>query len=433
MKLRFAAILVVLLAAATARAESLTLAEAWDLALENDPSLQAVREILPESLGNKMSAKAAFLPHIAGEGKIRHYMKTFGWTMNPVPQLGLNVAIPFQASDNTVPSYAIGLEQLIFDSGHSIARFRSAREDVNAAEHTVVAHTQGRAVELVRIYSDYYLASRRLKVAKQASSAWNEHERVARLRYRQNMVAMNDVLAAEVEAADARLKVREASDGVEVNAERLASMIGERPGTVVEPAVPAPPTDIPEPNTRPEVMAKEAQTESARLEAQAEGLAYLPRFYGRAEVSYNDDSFLLNKDQYTFIGGVRIPLFDGRRHWGQRKAAQARQARYRYEREALVKAYTVERDDVLRTWRRSGEEIRVASRNRARTAENLRIVRERYANGMVPALDVRDAIALWTQAAVRYHEARCSKQITAAKLRQVAGVPVFETGGEDVR
>jgi outer membrane protein len=433
MKFRSAAILAILLTAATARAESLTLARAWDLALDNDPGLQAAREILPESLGNKMSAQAAFLPQIAGEGKIRHYMKTFGWTMQPIPQIGLNVATPFPATDNTVPSYAIGLEQMIFDSGYSIARFRSAREDVNAAEHTVFAHTQGRAVELVRVYSDYYLASKRLTVAKQASRAWNEHERIARLRYRQNMVAMNDVLAAEVEAADARLRVREASDWVDMNAEHLASIIGERPGVVAEPSVPAPPTDIPEPETRAEVMAKEAQSESARLKAQAEGLAYLPRFYGRAEFSYNDDSFLLNKDQYTFIGGVRVPLFDGFRHWGQRKAAKARQARYRYEREALIKAYAVERDDLLRAWRRSSEEVRVASRNRARTAENLRIVRERYANGMVPALDVRDAIALWTQAAVRYHEARCARQLTAARLRQVAGVPVFETGGEDVR
>jgi outer membrane protein TolC len=304
---------------------------------------------------------------------------------------------------------------------------------VNAAKHTVFAQTQQRAIDLVNVYSDYYLSSKRLNVARQASRAWNEHQRVARLRYQQDMVAMNDVLAAEVEASDAKLKVQEASDGKDVSAERLASIIGKMPGKVSEPSVPTPPTDIPNPETRPEVKAKNAQSESARLEAQAEGLAYLPRIYGRAEVSYNEDSFLLNKDQYAFIGGVRIPLFDGRRRWGQRKAAKARQARYRYEREAMVKALTVERDDVLRAWRRSSEEVRVASRNRARTAENLRIVRERYANGMVPALDVREAIALWTQAALRYHEARCDRQITAARLRQVAGVPVLKTGGEDVR
>ena len=52
---------------------------------------------------------------------------------------------------------------------------------------------------------------------------------------------------------------------------------------------------------------------------------------------------------------------------------------------------------------------------------------------MVPALDVREAIALWSDAAMKYHEALCQRQLTAAKLRQVAGVSVFETGGEDVR
>lgn len=434
MKRTCVVILAVIITAATARAAlALSLADAWNMARENDPGLQAIREILPESLGEKMSAQAAFLPQIVGEAKIRHYMKTSGWNMGPTPQIGITTSLPFQMTDDTVPTYVVGLEQTIFDSGQSIARFRSARQNVNAAGHTVFAKTQRRAVDLVRVYSDYYLARKRLDVARRSSQAWNEHERVARLRYRQDMVAMNDVLAAEVEAADARLKVREAEDGLKVDAKRLASMIGEMPGAVDEPKVPAPPEEIPQSVVRPEVKIKEAQYEAARLEAKAEGLAYLPRFYGRAEISYTDDGFLLNKDQYTFTGGVRVPFFDGRRHWGQRKAAKARQVRYQHERKALAAAYDVERDDVLKSWRRSGEEVSVASRNRARTAENLRIVRERYANGMVAALDVRDAIALWTQAAMRYHKTRCSRQLTAARLRQVAGVPILETGGEDVR
>ncbi len=433
MKRTVAAIVVLLFLSAHAYAvDLLTLSEAWELAMDNDPALQAAREILPESKGERTSAMAAFLPQIGGEAKVRYFAKDFGWMMEPVPALGINQTIPFKATDDTVPSVAVGMEQMFFDSGMSIARYKSARENVNAAEHTVTARTQSRAVELVHVYSGYYLSKKQMEVARKAASAWNEHERVARLRYRQDMVAYNDVLAAEVAAADARLKVREAEDGVNVEAMRLAAIIGQMPGDVAEPMVPVPPAFIPEPIERPEVKAKNAQTEAARLEAQAEGLAYLPRFYGRAEVSYTDDSFTMNKDQYKFVGGVRLPLFDGRRHWGQRQAAQARQVRYRFERQALVEAYAVERDDVMRAWKRSSEEVRVASRNRAKTAENLRIVRERYASGMVPALDVREAIALWTNATLRSYEARCSRQLIAARLRQVAGVPVFENGGVDV-
>ena len=413
--------------------QALTLKEAWSKVYKNDPTLQGIREILPKAKGEKMSVQAAFLPQIVGEAKIRHYGKTQGWNMGPSPQFGTTTSIPFQMTDDTVPTYAIGLEQTIFDSGQSIARFRSASRNVDAAEYMVFAQTQRRAVELVSVYNDFYLSKQRMLVAKKTAHAWNEHERIARLRYKQNMVAFNDVLAAEVGAARARLKERETVDGEKVAEMRLATMIGEMPDEVEKPAVPAPPVMIPDPQKRPEVMAKHAQYEAARLQAQAEGLAYLPRFYGRAEAAYTDDSFLYNKDQYTFIGGVSIPLFDGRRHWGQRRAAQSKQAQYRYEQSAMIDAFGVEREDVLKTWDRSDEEVRVATRNRERTAENLRIVRERYSNGMVPALDVREAIALWSEAAMRYHKALCSRQLTAARLRQVAGISVFATGEEDVR
>ena len=104
-------------------------------------------------------------------------MKTSGFFMTPIPQLGLNRTIPFQMTDDTVPSFTVALEQTIFDSGQSIARFQSARANVNVAEHTVFAHTQRRAVDLVRIYSDYYLARKRLDVAKQAAQAWGEAAR----------------------------------------------------------------------------------------------------------------------------------------------------------------------------------------------------------------------------------------------------------------
>lgn len=412
---------------------ALTLEGAWQLAQQNDPALQAVREILPESQGEKLSVQAAFLPQLSGEARVRHYVKLQGWNMAPSPQFGTTTNIPFQMTDETVPTYAVGLEQMIFDSGRSIAQLQSARRNVDAARHSVFAQTQRRAVELVSVYNDFYLAKRQVEVAERTAHAWNEHERIARLRYQQKMVAYNDVLAAEVGAADARLKVREAKDREAVSAKRLAAIIGVMPSELSEPSVPTPPRSIPDAETRPEVQVKEAQAESAKLEARAEGLAYLPRFYGRAEVSYTDDSFLVNKDQYTFIGGVRVPLFDGARHWGQRSAAKARQARYRSEREALIDAYDVEREDVLKAWQRSDEEVRVARQNQARTAENLRIVRERYGNGMVPALDVREAIALWNDAAMRYHEARCMKQLTAARLRQVAGVGVLEREGEDAR
>ena len=420
-------IIAVLLISVVAHAKNLTLTRAWINLLKYDPDLKAQQQAINESLGAKTESISVFLPQVHGDIHVRRFQKEFGWIMGAMPQFGITTPISFPATDQTVPKYSVELNQLVFDSGSSIAFYKSAVRNVRAANSFVFAKKQDRAVRLTSVYSDHYLSLRNFEVAKKVADSWTEHERVARLRYRQQLVPKTDVLYAEVKASNSRLKVISAKDAIDVTKMKLESMIGTFEGGMSAPVVPLPPDKTPDPTLRPEVIAKEQEAESARLRAKGEGLAYLPKLYGNIAVSYTDNSYLLNKDQYRFIGGVRIPVFDGKRHWGKRKIAKARQSRFSYEKQALIESYKVEADNVLRAWNRSKLEISVAEKNRVTASENLRITRDRYKMGLAPSSDVRDAVVLWSRAEYKYHKAICDRQVIAASLRRAISVPVFES------
>lgn len=415
---------------AHANGDTLTLDEAWQLMLGYDPALKASREIMNERKGDRMSALSVFLPQVEGKTSIRNYVNEEGFIWDS-GTLGLGV-LPFPATERTVPKVSANLTQLIFDSGKSIAAYKTTALGVEAAQHTIFAHRQSRAVDLVHAYCNYYLAKKRLEVTESAAHALNEHARVARLRYEQQLVPKTDMLAAEVSAAKAGLDVTKARDGVDVARKQLFAIIGETPENVTQPLVPAPPPEyVSSPSERPEIKAKTAQMNAARFEAKKEGLSYLPEIYFRTEAAYIEDSFRINKTQVTLWGGLKLPIFDGLLHWGRRNSAMAKAQRNRWQREAMQNAYSVEYEDARRAWKRSDKEISVAKINCRRASENLRDARLGYKESMVSALEVRDAVKLWVESAYGYHKAVCDKQIAAARLRQAVGIDVFEAGGYD--
>lgn len=420
------AIIICLIATSNAPAQgpNLTLDEAWRLTLENDPNLKASEEILNESEGDRTSGLSVFLPQLSGDLSIRHYFKEEGFVWDS-GSFGWGV-LPFPATEDTVPKYSGGIDQLIFDSGKSIASYKSLSSIVEASGHNVFAYRQQRAVELVMTYSNYYLSKKRLEVAQHAADALAEHARTARLKYEQNLVPKTDMLSAQVSAEKAGLGVIEASDDVDIARQRLAALTGEESDDIVVPSVPPPPENLQPPSERPEIKAKTAEMKAARYEANKEGLSYLPEIRARAEAAYIDDDYRINKDQYTVMGSISVPIFDGRYHWGQRNKAMAMATRKRFERESLEKAFEVEQDDAKRAWRRSDKEIEISSLNRRKADENLRDARLGYSENMVSALEVRDAVRLWSEATLDYHKAICNRQVAAARLRQAGGASVLD-------
>lgn len=408
-------------------AKAISLNEAWAKMQQADPALKASRELINESKGHRMSALSPLLPRVSGEVQIRHFTKEEGFVWDS-GSLGLGV-IPFPSTQKTVPQYSAGVEQLIFDSGKSILGYKASNKNVEAARLNVYAYSQERAINLIKIYSTYYLSQKYLEVAEKAALALAEHERVAHAMHEQQLVPKTDVLTAEVAASKAGLDVTEARDNMSVARKNLSMLIGEDPTPVEEPLV-APPTKMSaDPNERPEIKAKAAESKAAKLEAVKEGLSYMPEFVAKANAAYIDDEYRLYRDQYTFWGGVRWPIFDGSYHLGQRRSALARSRRSQYEKEALQNSFAVELEDARRAWSRSSTEISVAQQNKAKAAQNLKDAEIAYKEQMVSALDVRDAVRLWTEATYNYYEAICKKQLAAAKLRQASGEPIFETGG----
>ncbi|MGE5188774.1 MAG: TolC family protein, partial [Gemmatimonadota bacterium] len=248
-------------------------------------------------------------------------------------------------------------------------------------------------------------------VAAESLDTAREHRKVAIDRYELGVVARNDVLAADVQVANAEAALIAAGNRVEIAHSRLALSMGYSGDRAVGPA----PGDFPVPaetpfslddsvkaaaSMRPEMRAQAALVREAEAAAAAARSEFAPTLFGQGGYSYETNDYNPHKGVFSLVAGGTINLFAG----GGDAAAR---------REALLSADRRKEGLAL-----LGDEIALAVKSAhlaiveadkrkavaatavARAEENLRIQDDRYREGLAISTEVLDAETLLTRAKV---------------------------------
>jgi outer membrane protein len=111
---------------------------------------------------------------------------------------------------------------------------------------------------------------------------------------------------------------------------------------------------------------------------------------------------------------VRIPLFDGCEGLAKRERARADRARLEAMRDAMADGVGLEIRAAKADSIAAAERLRMAQNNEALSREVLRIVRERYGEGLATIVELLGAEAATTQA--RASKAQSSRDLAVARL-----------------
>jgi outer membrane protein len=302
-------------------------------------------------------------------------------------------------------------------------------QDHAAAEQDVVLETQAAFLSLVS-------ARESARVLSEAVEAYEAHLRDVRNRQDLGLSAANEVLAVTVErerAELARLTARNADAVATANLVRLTDL---PPGTVVEPEPPAA-SDAATPDLeplvaaalagRPELVGLHARGGAADAQVRVAHAAGLPQVGLSAGWDYaNPNQRILPlrdewKDTWSVGAGLSWNAFDG----GRTRAATAQA---RAQADAL-------RQDAIEMERRVRVEVTsraldvstaLAARDVARRAteaatENLRVVQDRYQEGVVSSSDLLDAENVLLRAHLEETQATSQLHLARAALDRAVG------------
>jgi outer membrane protein TolC len=317
-----------------------------------------------------------------------------------------------QIAEKNVWHARITAEQTIYDFGRTRSRVDQADARTDNAVRQEGLARERQAFDAISAFLSARRAEEIRKVAEESLATAKEHRRVAGDQYDLGVVARNDVLAADVQVANAEAVLITAENQVELSRSRLALRMGYPGDRSLAPApgpFPVPPEGAPPPlseslrmayDKRNELRAQGAVIREGEAAVTAARTEFTPTFFGQGGYSYETNDLNPHKSVFSILLGGKMNLFSG-----FADEASLRKARFTVDRRKEVLGKL--RDEIALEVKASHLFVTEAEKRKAvaevavdRAEENLRIQNDRYKEGLSISTEVLDAQTLLTRAKV---------------------------------
>lgn len=340
----------------------------------------------------------------------------------------------FPAGEQVFWGYRFSVTEVLWDGG----RRRSAVEASRTREAAAGAAGEESAVQAQRkameAYLDAVLLGERRAVVARRIEALEDHRRVVQQLFDHGVVARNDLLRTEVTLRTVADQGADLENQRALALQALNRSMGESPSAPVEvpprlPGVPALPWDAAECKVRalsgnPGLRALEQQKKAQEEVAGLRKRDYYPTALAQAWSSYEQNRYLLYPHVNGLFLGVSWNVFDG----GAR-AARVREAQLEVEKtqarlEDARRAVEIAVDQAWRDYQQALQEAATARLNEGAAVENLRILEDQYAEGLVRTTDVLDAESVLAESRFTLAAARSRAYRKQGALLALVGEPL---------
>jgi len=391
----------------TSAPQEITLPQAIEVALKNNPTLQAA-DSYAESVRHAVAgAKAGYLPRLDfSEGFMRSNNPVFVFSSLLTQRrfaaqdfgLGsLNFPLPL---DNFRTEFAASAP--LFDAGQTSRRVRDARLDSQGAQHGVERTRQEVIYNVINAYLNQLLAQESVKVAETSVKSTEEDLARAQARQAQGQALLSDVLSADVQLAQAHEELIRARNDAAVAQAALDVAMGL-------------PEDAPEQAKGP--LSDIAFETGTLAERQQRALALRPDYQqlliGRQKAATATEGaraqFLptvslfssWEQDNETFAarGGnnwaagatLNFNLFDGGARRAQLAESHARERQADALRAEMAAGIRLQVRQAYLSLTAARQRVDVSRDSASRAQESLNILRNRYETGLATITDVLNA------------------------------------------
>jgi outer membrane protein TolC len=437
MKFAAPALVLIMLGQSSAQngaARPLSLAEAMDIALKQSYQIQIAESQVAQAKGQSLESWSGFLPHVSVS---ENYIKS----NDPVTVFSLKLKqgifnqndfnLPTlnnpDAVENFTTSFQLQQPILNFDA---IFGKSAASLGVKAREQMLARSQEAIALHVKKAYYGLILASENLKAISEAVASAQRHRDDAKAAFDEGMINEADYLGAEVRLAElqeqritAEHQIANASDGLKfVMGVEEDFMIVPTDSIAAPDGIPSTKNLEEEIASRSDLRAVHFQTQAARRNLWMQRSNWLPRLNAFGGVEWNA-SEVFRKDASSWAVGFQLQwqVFDGLGNFGRSKKAKAEsQAVSVQSREAEEKA-KMEVRQARRAVQSAQQRVGVAQSAVKQAGESLRIVEERFGEGLEKTSDLLDKEVMLTNARLRYLKARHDHAIAASELQFALG------------
>ena len=419
--------------AAPALARSLTLAQALERAVRNQPSLRQARASTEAAAGRVDQARAPGLPQVSLAGS---YQRTTG-NFSPRPGLtssAVQAAPPWNTNTYNFFNFGVSASQLIYDFGQTSGRRDAAAANRDAA--VAAERTAAMALRLQVQRAFFRARAAKALIAVARAGVANQQRHVDQIK---GLVAAGlrpeiDLARVRTDRANARVQLIRAENAVELAKAELNQAMGDpdptpyelaedemppiadedrRAGSLVEAAL----------TRRPELSTLERQ----RL-AQTHLVGSLKGAYGpalSATAGATETGTTLDRLVPNWVVGAALswPLLQGGLTKGQVREANANLQILDAQIQTQRLQVRVEIEGALLAVRASKASLAAVDEAVTSAAAQLRLAEGRYRTGLGNAIELGDSQVALTTAEAQAVQARFDLAAARAQLAVALGLP----------
>lgn len=407
---------------AGARAESLQ--QAWDIALSFDHSLRAARENTAAAASLLDAARSSRLPNLALEAGYTTLSEPLAFRAE---LLGQSLQLPVSQQDSA--AYKAMAILPLYTGGRIGRGIDAAAAGLDAARLGETADVQNLRLRVADAYVGVLRLRRLLEIAESHVTSLESHARDVENFHEQGMVARTDLLSARVALADARQRGLQAANGADLASAAYNRLLGRPLDQAVVLDELSPDT---EPQSLPSLTEKALarRSEPAAVARQVEALRHqaaavrgetAPQIAVSGGYGYLENRYLVDEGAWMVTLGARWTLFDGGLTGHRADAVERQAAALAEQRDDLVSLIALQ---VRQTWldvEETRKRLAVTGSAVEQAEENLRVARDRYANGLSTHSEVLGAETLRAGSQGNHANALSDAALAGLRLRRATG------------
>ncbi|HZX27426.1 MAG TPA: TolC family outer membrane protein [Telluria sp.] len=301
------------------QAGAITLMQAYQAALQNDPQYRVAKAERDVGKENRIIGRSALLPQVSASYSGSKVRADIDYGLSPTTGLPV-IRHPLYYSRSEV----VQLRQPLF-SVDSYARYKQGIAQTNYSDAVFDARTKEIAVRVVSAYLDVLYAEEQLGLSKAQVATLEEQRKVNDRLFQKGEGTRTDMLETQARLDMAQATVLEAQDNL-TNARRILSGIigrevegvdGLAPNFATHPLTPGNFSDWQALalKNNPDLIAANYAIEASRMEVMKSRSGHMPRVDLVASYSQSDSDTINSLDQNTTqraIGvQVNIPIYAG--------------------------------------------------------------------------------------------------------------------------
>lgn len=421
-------------------ASNLTLSDAMQMADTQNPKIKAVLFQVSAADQRITQAKSGYLPQV-------FFTETYTNTNNPMWAFGnkLNQQTITQADFNPDQlnhpdalsnfNSALSMEWSLYQGGRTQLGVEQAKCDREAQDKLLNRTHQEVIASAAIAYTGLLLAHRHLEVVQKALETARLHLDMIQKRYDNGLAVKSDLLRTRVHIAELDQERIQAESRISMAQAALNAAMGA-PGdqsweltTALEKGTPVtgPVAEwiATAQDHRPDMQFLRLQEKIAEDEVAKSRAAHLPSINLIGTYELNSEDFRNNGDSYTVGAVMRFNIFSGDRLSAKTREAEALLSRVHALRNDLAAGIEVQTREAYLQAQSAWNRISVAEAAVSQSEESLRIVRDRYENGLLTLVSLLDAeVALQSSRTNRY---RSLHDFLAARIQLALAAGTLDT------